>query len=83
MRNERAKNAERIEEAVAVIRAASENLDKSICLLHGIIGRMDAVEAYAALQREKFFVVGDTQGREKAEPSEVQTSGREQRCGIK
>lgn len=83
MRNERAKNAERIEEAIAVIRAASENLDKGICLLQGIIGQTDAAETYAAFQREKFFVVGDTEGREKAEPSEVQTSGREQRCGIK
>lgn len=83
MRNKRMKNAKRVEEAVAIIKVASENLEKSICLLQGVIGRMDAAETYAALQREKFFVVGDAEGREKAEPSEVQTSGREQRCGIK
>lgn len=63
------KNAERVEEAVAIIKVASENLEKSICLLQGVIGRMDAAEDYAAFQREKFFVVGNAKGRAEVEPS--------------
>ena len=59
MRNEREKNAEKIEKAVEIIQTASEDLEKSICLLRGIIGRMDAAEDYAKLQREKFYVVED------------------------
>ena len=39
------KNRDEIEKAVEMIRTASEGLEESICLLRGIIGRMDAVEA--------------------------------------
>ena len=51
------KNRDEIEKAGEMIRTASEGLEESICLLRGIIGRMDAVEDYAKFQREQFCVV--------------------------
>ena len=47
MRNERKGKRNEIEKAVEIIQTASEDLEKSICLLRGIIGQMDAAEDYA------------------------------------
>lgn len=41
MRNERIGNRDKIEKAVEIIQTASEDLEKSICLLRGIIGQME------------------------------------------
>ena len=57
MRNERKGKRNEIEKAVEIIQTASENLEKSICLLQGVIGQMDAAEDYAKFQREQFCVV--------------------------
>ena len=57
MRNERKGKRNEIEKAVEIIQTASEDLEKSICLLRGIIGQMDAAEDYAKFQREQFWVV--------------------------
>lgn len=59
MRNERIGNRDKIEKAVEIIQTASEDLEKSICLLRGIIGQMDAAEDYAKFQREQFYVIKD------------------------
>ena len=59
MRNERIGNRDKIEKAVEIIQTASEDLEKSICLLRGIIGQMDAAEDYAKFQGEQFYVIKD------------------------
>lgn len=59
MRNERKGKRNEIEKAVEIIQTASENLEKSICLLQGVIGQMDAAEDYAKFQREQFYVLKD------------------------
>lgn len=59
MRNERIGNRDKIEKAVEIIQTASEDLEKSICLLRGIIGQMDAAEDYAKFHREQFYVIKD------------------------
>ncbi len=59
MRNEGKGKRNEIEKAVEIIQTASENLEKSICLLQGVIGQMDAAEDYAKFQREQFYVLKD------------------------
>lgn len=59
MRNEREKSREKIENAIEIIKTASEDLEKGVCLLRGIIGRMDAADDYAKLERKKFCIVKD------------------------
>lgn len=49
----------KLKKAVEIIQTASENLEKSICLLRGIIGQIDAAEDYAKFQREQFYVIKD------------------------
>lgn len=74
MRNERKGKRNEIEKAVEIIQTASEDLEKSICLLRGIIGQMDAAEDYAKFQREQFYVIKDNRSERCFE--EVEEAGR-------